>query len=49
MHVLFLAPDTHVYNHGFLRALKALGCRVSAIGMTGVAQMSAGAKALLDG
>ena len=31
MHVLFLAPDTHVYNHGFLRALKALGCRVSAI------------------
>lgn len=32
MHVLFLAPDTHVYNHAFVRALKGLGARVSAIG-----------------
>ena len=48
MHVLFLAPDTHVYNHGFLRALKGLGARVSAIGMTGAAQMSPAARSLLD-
>lgn len=32
MHVLFLAPDTHVYNHAFVRALTAEGARVSAIG-----------------
>ena len=32
MHVLFLAPDTHVYNHAFVRALTSLGVRVSAIG-----------------
>ncbi|MGE0143912.1 MAG: acetyl-CoA carboxylase biotin carboxylase subunit family protein [Planctomycetota bacterium] len=32
MHVLFLAPDTHVYNHGFVRALAELGVRVSGIG-----------------
>ena len=49
MHVLFLAPDTHVYNHGFLRALKGLGVRVSAIGMTGAGQMSPAARNLLDG
>ena len=49
MHVLFLAPDTHVYNHGFLRALKALGIKVSAIGMTGAERLSAGAKHPLDG
>jgi hypothetical protein len=40
MHVLFLAPDTHVYNHGFLRALKALGAKVSAIGMTSAERLS---------
>ena len=48
MHVLFLAPDTHVYNHGFLRALKALGCKVSAIGMTGSERVSAAARHHLD-
>jgi hypothetical protein len=49
VHVLFLAPDTHVYNHGFLRALKALGAKVSAIGMTGKDRLSAGARQPLDG
>ncbi|MEO6598089.1 MAG: hypothetical protein ABIP94_25370, partial [Planctomycetota bacterium] len=47
MHVLFLAPDTHVYNHGFLRGLKSLGARVSAIGMAD--RPSPEAKQLLDG
>lgn len=49
MHVLFLAPDTHVYNHGFLRALKGLGHRVSAIGMTGAGKLTPAARHLLDG
>ncbi|MBL8727680.1 MAG: ATPase [Planctomycetes bacterium] len=49
MHVLFLAPDTHVYNHGFVGALKDLGAKVSAIGMTGRGQLSATAARLLDG
>lgn len=48
MHILFLAPDTHVYNHAFLRGLKSLGARVSAIGPASVDQLSQGAKALLD-
>ena len=48
MHVLFLAPDTHVYNHGFLRALKALGCRISAIGMGSKERVSPAARHLLD-
>jgi biotin carboxylase len=48
MHVLFLAPDTHIYNHGFLRGLKSLGARVSAIGMTSKDRLSPEAKALLD-
>lgn len=49
MHVLFLAPDTHIYNHGFLRGLKSLGSKVSAIGMAGKDRLSPEAKALLDG
>jgi biotin carboxylase len=49
VHILFLAPDTHVYNHGFLQALKQLGARVSAVGMTGQAKLSRGAARLLDG
>lgn len=48
MHVLFLAPDTHVYNHGFLRGLKDLGVRVSAIGPTARDRLSVDAKRLLD-
>ena len=49
MHVLFLAPDTHVYNHGFLRALKGLGAKVSAIGVTGAEKLAPAARHLLDG
>lgn len=49
MHVLFLAPDTHVYNHGFLSALKGLGAKISAIGMTGLEQVSPAARRLVDG
>jgi hypothetical protein len=33
MHVLFLAPDTHVYNHHFVQGLKSVGVRVSALGL----------------
>ncbi len=32
MHVLFLAPDTHVYNHAFLRGLVSVGAKVSGLG-----------------
>lgn len=32
MHVLFLAPETGIYNHEFVRALKQAGARVSALG-----------------
>ncbi len=49
MHVLFLAPDTHVYNHGFVRALKQLGAKVSAIGTTSAERLSPAARHLLDG
>lgn len=48
MHVLFLSPDTHVYNHGFLRGLKELGARVSAIGPAGKDKLSKAVKPLLD-
>lgn len=49
MHVLFLAPDTHVYNHGFLHGLKSIGAQVSAIGPAPEAALSASARRLLDG
>ena len=49
MHALFLAPDTHVYNHRFVRALKALGLRVSAIGTAAADQLSPAVRELLDG
>lgn len=49
MHVLFLAPDTHVYNHGFVKALKDLGARVTAIGLTSRAKLTPAAARLLDG
>ncbi len=48
MHVLFLAPDTHVYNHAFLRGLREQGVRVSGIGPAGAERLSEGARALLD-
>lgn len=49
VHVLFLAPDTHVYNHAFVRALKDLGVRVSAIGASGRDRLSPAVARLLDG
>jgi biotin carboxylase len=49
VHILFLAPDTHVYNHGFLKALKDLGAKVSGIGMVGRDKLSPEATKLLDG
>jgi biotin carboxylase len=49
MHVLFIAPDTHVYNHGFLQGLKSIGARVSAIGSAPLEKVSAPARRLLDG
>jgi biotin carboxylase len=49
MHVLFLAPDTHVYNHAFVRALKAIGCRVSAIGPGAPDRLPAELRRMLDG
>lgn len=48
MHVLFLAPDTHVYNHAFLRALRSIGARVSAIGPAPFEQLAPQAKPLID-
>ena len=48
MHVLFLAPDTHTYNHQFIRALKVLGVQVSAIGQKPKDQLSETVRPLLD-
>ena len=48
MHVLFLSPDTHIYNHQFIRGLKELGARVSAIGPAGKEKLSHAVKHLLD-
>lgn len=49
MHVLFLAPDTHPYNHGFLQGLRSCGVRVSAIGPAPAARLHPAARKLLDG
>jgi hypothetical protein len=49
MHVLFLAPDTHAYNHDFLRGLRSLGVRVSALGPQPPERLSEGVRPLLDG
>lgn len=49
MHVLFLAPDTHVYNHGFVRALKGLGVKVSSIGAAANEKVAPAVRHLLDG
>ncbi|HLU39058.1 MAG TPA: ATP-grasp domain-containing protein, partial [Planctomycetota bacterium] len=48
MHVLFLAPDTHIYNHGFLHGLKSIGARVSGIGPGPREALRPGARRLLD-
>jgi hypothetical protein len=49
MHVLFLAPDTHVYNHLFLQGLTSIGARVSAIGPAPLERLAPAAKRLLAG
>jgi len=48
MHVLFLAPDTHAYNHGFLRGLRSLGARISALGPQPPERLSEAVRPLLD-
>jgi phosphoribosylaminoimidazole carboxylase (NCAIR synthetase) len=48
MHVLFLAPDTHPYNHGFVRALKSLGVKVVAVGAQPEEQLRPAVRAQLD-
>jgi biotin carboxylase len=48
MHVLFLAPDTHVYNHAFLQGLKSAGARVSAIGPAPLDRLADGARRHVD-
>jgi len=49
MHVLFLAPDTHVYNNAFVRGLKSIGVRVSGIGPAPADKLGGGVNKLLDG
>lgn len=48
MHVLFLAPETHVYNHEFIRGLKESGARVSGLGHAPKEQLAARLRELLD-
>jgi len=48
MHVLFLALETHVYNHEFIRGLKESGARVSAIGHAPKERLAARLRELLD-
>jgi biotin carboxylase len=48
MHVLFLAPETHVYNHEFIRGLKESGARVSAAGHAPKEKLAARLRELLD-
>ena len=48
MHVLFLAPDTGIYNHRFVRALKAAGARVSAFGHAEPHALATELRGLLD-
>ncbi|MBL8857623.1 MAG: ATP-grasp domain-containing protein [Planctomycetes bacterium] len=48
MHVLFLAPDTNVYNLRFVDALKRAGARVSGVGHTPAAKLRNHLKARLD-
>ena len=48
MHVLFLAPDTHAYNHEFIRGLKELGATVTALGPGPRERLSPKLKPYLD-
>ena len=49
MRILFLAPDTHVYNHGFVQGLKAVGARVCGIGPAPKDRVRGEVLAMLDG
>lgn len=49
MQVLFLAPDTHVYNHGFVRGLRSIGADVFAIGPAPQDQLAPPLRELLRG
>lgn len=48
MHVLFLAPDTHAYNHEFIRGLKELGATVTALGPAPRERLSQKVRPYLD-
>lgn len=48
MHVLFIAPETHTYNHEFIRGLKETGCFVSGVGHAPLARLAAPLAHLLD-
>ena len=49
MRVLFLAPDTHVYNHGFVQGLKSIGATVWGIGPAPKDRVRQDVLRLLDG
>jgi len=49
VHVLFLAPDTHIYNAGFVGGLKSIGARVSGMGLTPKTSLEPGLRRMLDG
>ncbi len=49
MHVLFVAPETGVYNLRFVDALKRAGARVSGIGHTAPDKLGAELRGKLDG
>lgn len=49
MHVLFLAPETHVYNHLFVAGLKATGARVTGLGHAPPGRLHPRLRRLLDG
>lgn len=49
MHVLFIAPDTGVYNQRFVDGLKRRGARVSGIGMAPEKRLAPELRKLLDG
>jgi hypothetical protein len=48
MHVLFIAPDTGVYNQRFVDGLKRQGARVSGIGMAPEARLAPELRKMLD-
>jgi hypothetical protein len=48
MRALFLAPDTHAYNHAFLRGLRRCDVKLAGLGPAPPAKLSAGARAELD-